>query len=138
MLQEKGPDYKWKIVYSFLEDEFFETDYTAMNFGVSMSPEGFFVDNIVYGRNFWLTVDEARQLGANDSDIDSLLTRYMGRIGMRGGVITRHIGSGSEVIRIATTELEQREILRELCGIDIPTKDLENVTGRSAAVPLGY
>lgn len=114
VLQEKGPDSKWKIVYSFLEDEFFETVYTTMNFGVSMSPGGFFVDNIVYGRNFWLTVDEARELGANDSDMDSFLTCYMGRIGMRGGVITRHIGSGSEVIRTATTELDQRDILREL------------------------
>lgn len=137
-LQEKGPDSKWRIVYSFLEDEFFETDYTAMNFGVSSSPGGFFVDNLVYGRNFWLTVDEARELGANDSDRNSFLTRYMGRIGMRGGVFTRHIGSGSEVIRTATTELEQRDILRELCGIDIPIEDLENVTGRTAALPLGY
>ncbi|KAK0192994.1 arylamine N-acetyltransferase 1 [Armillaria mellea] len=138
VLQEKGPDSKWRIVYSFLEDEFFETDYTAMNFGVSNSPGGFFVDNLVYGRNFWLTVDEARELGANDSDKNSFLTRYMGRIGMRGGIFTRHIGSGSEVIRTATTELEQRDILRELCGIDIPIEDLENATGRSAALPLGY
>ncbi|KAK0458045.1 uncharacterized protein EV420DRAFT_1643389 [Desarmillaria tabescens] len=138
VLHEKGPDSKWKIVYSFLEDEFFETDYTAMNFGVSLSPGGFFVDNLVYGRNFWLTADEARGLGADDSDMDSFLTRYMGKIGVKGGIITRHIGSRSEVIRTAKTELEQRDILRELCGIDIPIEDLENIRGRSAALPLGY
>lgn len=54
----------------------------ATNFGVSISPGGFFVDNLVYGQNFRLSVDEARALGADDSDMDSFLTRYMGRIGM--------------------------------------------------------
>ncbi|GLB44545.1 hypothetical protein LshimejAT787_1701720 [Lyophyllum shimeji] len=76
-----APSAKWKIFYAFSEEEYFPAGYESANFS-----------------HFWL-----------DSEVDeSIMTRFMGRIGMEGSTVRRYVGTLSE--------------------------DLEHVRGRDAAL----
>jgi len=122
----------WRVVYTFPEEEFFSTDYESANFAVcrQRQPGGLFWENVVCSKHFWL---DSYEIGDSDSQADkSVLTRYMGRIGMEGRVIRRHTGTKSEIIRTVATEIERADALRELFGIDLNAEDLEHIRGRDA------
>ncbi|GLB33556.1 putative N-acetyltransferase [Lyophyllum shimeji] len=125
---------KWRVVYAFSEEEYFPTDYESANFAVCRRPQpgGLFWKNIVCSKHFWL---DSHEVGASDGGVDkSIMTRYMGRLGMEGRTVRRHVGSQSEVIRTMATETERTAALRELFGIDLSPEDLEHVRGRDAAL----
>ncbi|KAF5387859.1 hypothetical protein D9615_000166 [Tricholomella constricta] len=125
---------QWKVVYSFSEEESFPVDYESANFAVCRRPQGLFWENVVCSKLFWI---DSVEIGSTDSEIDgSIMTRYMGRIGMEGRITRRHIGSGSEVLRTVSTETERAEVLREIFGMNVAGEDLEHIRGRKAALAM--
>ncbi|KIK57648.1 hypothetical protein GYMLUDRAFT_228617 [Collybiopsis luxurians FD-317 M1] len=148
-----------RIMYSFIEDEFFTMDYESSNIGIYTgawsSKESLFVDNIVCGRCFWLTDEEMEEefkenypVQANSSEGDvysagsiprwdgTLMSRYLGRLGLHKNELKRHVGTRSETVKTFHTELERIDILREYFGIDIPAVDIEHIRGRTPALQL--
>ncbi|KAK7692954.1 hypothetical protein QCA50_004595 [Cerrena zonata] len=124
-----------RIMYSFIEDEYFRRDYEFANIGVysgATGPDRFFPDNVVCSGCFWLTKEEMAEMGAADA-YDSLLTRYMGRLGLEKTTLRRHIGSKSETVRTMETEVERAAVLKECFGIEIPEGDLRYIEGRPPA-----
>ncbi|KAE9409483.1 cysteine proteinase [Gymnopus androsaceus JB14] len=144
-----------KIIYSFPEDEFFNADYDASNIGIYTGvwarKESFWQENIVCSRCFWLTDEEMAgetndQLESSQGDVysegaiprwdGSLMSRYLGRLGLQKNELKRHVGTHSETVKTFHTELERMAILREFFGIDISQTDLENIRGRAPALEL--
>ncbi|KAF9073036.1 hypothetical protein BDP27DRAFT_1319312 [Rhodocollybia butyracea] len=146
-----------KILYSFLESEFFTMDYECSNLGLYTGAwsekEPIFVDNIVCSRCFWLSDEEMEaELALTDNletyqrDIyseggiprwdGSLNSRFMGRLALFNTEVKRHVGTRSETVKSFHTELERIDALREFFGIDIPRVDLENIRGRKPALEL--
>ncbi|KIY73400.1 cysteine proteinase [Cylindrobasidium torrendii FP15055 ss-10] len=124
------------IVYAFTEAEFFAEDYDAANFVVSKRPSAgsLFWENVVVSRHFWLTREEAEELGGGKEDMDSPATRYIGRIGLKGDTVRRHVGTGSEVLAQFETEKERGKALRTICNLFIGEEDLHHIQGRTAAL----
>ena len=122
-------------MYSFIEDEFFRMDYEFANVGVytgATGPDRFFPDNIVCSKCFWLTKEEMAEMGRAE-EYDSLLTRYMGRLGMEKHLLRRHVGPTSETLRTMQTEEERADALKEFFGLEIPKSDLKYIQGRPPA-----
>ncbi|KAJ7214429.1 hypothetical protein GGX14DRAFT_563244 [Mycena pura] len=111
-----------RVMYSFIEDEFFDED-----------PRGLFWENVVCIRSFFMSDDEARSV---DPSVDPAaltpLTRYLGRLTMAGSTVRRYVGMHTTVLREMKTEEERAEALREFFGISIPQEDLEFIRGRGA------
>ncbi|KAK7455248.1 hypothetical protein VKT23_011120 [Stygiomarasmius scandens] len=122
-------------MYSFIEDEFFPTDYTAANVGVYTRQTGLFWENVVCSKSFWLSDEEMAEL-MDDKDSKEKLAdipltrRYMGRLGMEGNKVRRHIGPRSDVIKVMSTEVDRIDALRDIFGIDVPRQDLIFMEGR--------
>lgn len=125
-----------RIMYSFIEDEYFRRDYEFANIGVysgATGPDRFFSDNVVCSRCFWLTKEEMAEMGAADA-YDTLSTRYMGRLGMEKNTLFRHVGSKSVTVRMMYTEVERVAVLKEFFSIEIPDDDLKYIEGRPPAL----
>ncbi|KAJ3986138.1 hypothetical protein F5890DRAFT_1505985 [Lentinula detonsa] len=153
---DSGPP-STRILYSFIEDEFFTMDYECSNIGIYTgawsAKEPLFMENIVCARCFWLSDEEMElELAKNNpyetTDCDiysaggipqwdrSLMSRYLGRLGLYTNELRRHIGTRSETLKVFHTELERIAILREFFGIDITPAELENIRGRRPALEL--
>ena len=132
--ESKEKSATWRIVYTFTEVEFFETDYAAANFVVSKQPRGLFYDFVVCSRHFWLSRTEARALGGGKEDMDSPATRYIGRIGLKGDVVRRHVGSESEILAEMKTERERRDVMERVCNVKVAEEDLKYMKGRVASL----
>ncbi|KIY73402.1 cysteine proteinase [Cylindrobasidium torrendii FP15055 ss-10] len=137
-LQFQHPGKPWTIVYTFTELEFFAEDYDAANFVVAhrANPGNIFWENIICLKHFWLTKEEAEKLGGGKEDMDSPATRYIGRIGMKGSLVRRHVGAESEVVAQTKTEKERREVLETICKLLVEEEDLKHIIGRLPALPL--
>ncbi|KAK7046424.1 arylamine n-acetyltransferase 1 [Favolaschia claudopus] len=123
-----------RVMYSFIEDEFFDADFKAFNFSVVGLTSGLFWDNVVCTKFFWMTDEEVREVNGGVTDIMSLtpLTRYLGRLAMAGNVVRRHVGTKTTVLKVMKTEEDRAEALRKVFGIDIPEEDLRYIQGRGA------
>lgn len=132
------PGKPWSIVYAFTESEFYAEDYNAANFVVSKRPSSgsLFWENVVVSRHFWLTRDEAEKLGGGKEDMGSPATRYIGRIGLKGNTVRRHVGAESTLLVQMKTEKERGEVLRAICNLHISEEDLQHIQGRVAALPF--
>ncbi|KAJ7214414.1 arylamine N-acetyltransferase 1 [Mycena pura] len=122
-----------RVMYSFIEDEFFDEDYRASNYHVLGLTEGLFWENVMCIRSFFMSDDEVRSV---DPSVDPAaltpLTRYLGRLTMAGSTVRRYVGMQTTVLREMKTEEERAEALREFFGISIPQEDLESIRGRGA------
>ena len=129
---KEAQDAHWRVVYAFSEEEFFPTDFESANFSVCHTPGGFFWDKIVASKHFWLDEEEASTTHSmSDGFIE---TRHVGRFGMEGAVIRRHVGNRTDIIRIVTTEVERTEVLQKIFGIHIPPEGLDHIRGRASAL----
>lgn len=129
-------DLKTHIMYSFTEDEHFRADHEFANIGVytgATTPDVLFPENVVCSKCFWPSKKEMEDLGAGDQ-YDSLLTRYMGRLGMEKNTLRRHVGPKSETLLTFRTESERAAALKEFFGIAIPKEDLKYIRGRPPAL----
>lgn len=134
VFHEKGEEATWKIVYSFSEMEFFQTDFESANVAVSMARGGLFWDNVISSKHFWLS-NEIEGVSRIDHSADgNTKERYLGRIAMEGGTIRRHTGNHSEIVRTVRTEVERTRALQELFGIYIADSDLTHIQGREATI----
>ncbi|KAG6903367.1 hypothetical protein C0995_013120 [Termitomyces sp. Mi166 len=127
-----APPAQWRVVYAFSEEEFFPTDFESANFAVYHKPGGYFSDKILASKHFWLNDEEA--CTTHKTTDRSIETRHVGRFGMEGAVIRRHIGSHTDIVRTLTTEAERAEALREFFGIHISIEALEYIRGRESAL----
>ncbi|KAG6837985.1 hypothetical protein H0H93_008379 [Arthromyces matolae] len=129
-----GPDTTspWRVVYAFSEMECFPTDYENANFAVYGRPGGFFWDNVIASKHFWLNEQESYM--TQEEPNSTIETRHLGRFGMEGAVIRKHVGNQTEIVKTATTEVERIEALREFFGIQIASEDLKHIHGRVAAL----
>ncbi|KAJ7888308.1 arylamine N-acetyltransferase 1 [Mycena olivaceomarginata] len=122
-----------RVMYSFIEDEFFDADYKAFNYSVVGLTAGLFWENVVCTKFFWMSDDEVREV---DSAVDlatlTPLNRYLGRLAMAGDAVRRHVGTRTEVLRVMKTESERADALKEFFGINIPHEDLKYIWGRGA------
>ncbi|KAJ6575975.1 arylamine N-acetyltransferase 2 [Mycena vulgaris] len=122
-----------RVMYSFIEDEFFEADYRAFNYSVLGLTRGLFWENVLCNKFFWMSDEEVREV---DQTVDpSTLkpqTRYLGRLAMAGDTVRRHIGTRTTVLRVMKTEVERADALREFFGIIIQREDLKHIRGRGA------
>ncbi|KAJ7718202.1 hypothetical protein DFH07DRAFT_761657 [Mycena maculata] len=122
-----------RVLYSFIEDEFFDADYKAFNYSVLGLTAGLFWENVVCMKFFWMSDEEVLSV---DDTVDSAtltpLTRYMGRLAMAGNAVRRHIGTQTAVLREMKTEVERADALKEFFGINIPHEDLKYIRGRGA------
>ncbi|KAJ4487754.1 hypothetical protein J3R30DRAFT_843226 [Lentinula aciculospora] len=146
-----------RILYSFIEDEFFTMDYECSNIGIYTGAwaekESLFTDNIVCALCFWLSDEEmevklAKTIMPETAKCDvysaggvpqwdhSLMSRYLGRLGLHKNELRRHVGTRSETLKVFHTELERIAVLREFFRIDIIQADLEYIRGRAPALEL--
>ncbi|KAG5353188.1 hypothetical protein C0989_009565 [Termitomyces sp. Mn162] len=123
-VKDDGARAHWRVVYAFSEKEFFAADFESANFAVCYMPGGFFYDKVVASRHFWLDEEACTTSDA----------RLVGRFGMEGAVIRRHVGNRTEVVRTVTTEAERVEALGEFFGIDIPLEAVGYIHGRASAL----
>ncbi|KAF5364589.1 hypothetical protein D9758_005580 [Tetrapyrgos nigripes] len=139
IIRHKKPsgDLSERVCYSFLEDEFFQTDFDSANVSVYSEERGYFVNNLICSKCFWLSADEMEMLAEsgpkrNGGNASKKITnasvplthRYMGRLGMEGNTVRRHVGPRSEIIRTMKTEMDRIEALRDIFGVDIPPQDI--------------
>ncbi|KAF5364592.1 hypothetical protein D9758_005583 [Tetrapyrgos nigripes] len=139
IIRHKKPsgDLSERVCYSFLEDEFFQTDFDSANVSVYSEERGYFVNNLICSKCFWLSADEMEMLAEsgpkrNGGNASKKITnasvplthRYMGRLGMEGNTVRRHVGPRSEIIRIMKMEMDRIEALRDIFGVDIPPQDI--------------
>ncbi|KAJ7624864.1 hypothetical protein FB45DRAFT_87961 [Roridomyces roridus] len=126
-----------RVLYSFIEDEFFAADYESFNYSVLGRRTGLFWENVVCQKLFWMSDEEVREV---DSAVDlgelTPLTRYMGRLAMMGGEVRRQVGSRSTVVRVLKTEEDRAAALREIFDIRIEKENLEHVRGRGAELKV--
>ncbi|KAJ7488132.1 hypothetical protein FB451DRAFT_1081742 [Mycena latifolia] len=131
--KEPGQPKTTRVMYSFIEDEFFDADYKAFNYSVLGLTAGLFWENVVCMKFFWMSDEEVRSV---DGDIDTAtltpLTRYLGRVAMAGDAVRRHVGTQTTVLRVMKSEVERAEALKEFFGITIPHEDLKYIHGRGA------
>ncbi|KAG6832917.1 hypothetical protein H0H92_004801 [Tricholoma furcatifolium] len=115
---------EWKLVYAFDEKEYFPTDYASANLAVCRQQGGYFGDNVVASKHFWLDKD----------DQGPIETRHAGRFGMEGAVIRKHTGNQTEIVRTVATESERARALQEFFGVRIDPNALKYICGRTAAL----
>ncbi|KAJ7031731.1 hypothetical protein C8F04DRAFT_1004580 [Mycena alexandri] len=125
-----------RVMYSFIEDEFFEVDFAAFNYSVDGLQAGLFWENVVCTKFFWMTDDEVREVDKGISGIElatlTPLTRHLVRLSMAGNKVRRHVGMQSTVLRVTKTEEERAQALREFFAIGIAHGDLKHIEGREA------
>ncbi|KAJ6571380.1 hypothetical protein B0H19DRAFT_910929, partial [Mycena capillaripes] len=51
-----------RVMYSFIEDEFFEADYKSFNYSVVGLTAGLFWENVVCTKFFWMSDEEVREV----------------------------------------------------------------------------
>ncbi|KAF7343852.1 Arylamine n-acetyltransferase 1 [Mycena sanguinolenta] len=136
-VQAKDQAKSTRVMYSFIEDEFFEADFKASNEGIVGLTSGFFWENIVCTKYFWMDDSEVREVDeAIDTAALTPLTRYMGRLVMAGDAVRRHIGTRTTVLRAMKTDEERAEALKEFFDIDIPQENLMHIQGRGAELKV--
>jgi hypothetical protein len=141
-------------MYTFLEDEFSEADFLAANDCVLGLREGFFWENVVCARFFWMSDDEVRRVDGGEEGEDggsdhggvegkvggsappNPLTRYLGRLAMVGDAVRRHIGAQTTVVMVMKNELERAEALKKFFGIRVPRENLRYIKGRGADLKI--
>ncbi|KAJ6517458.1 arylamine N-acetyltransferase 2, partial [Mycena vitilis] len=123
-----------RVMYSFIEDEFFEADYRAFNYSVLGLTAGLFWDNVVCTKYFWMSDEEVREVDKAIGNPAAMtpLDRYLGRVAMVGNAVRRHVGTGTTVLRVMKSEEDRAEALKECFGIVIPEEDLKHIRGRGA------
>ncbi|KAJ7267820.1 hypothetical protein C8J57DRAFT_1228438 [Mycena rebaudengoi] len=143
-----------RVMYTFLEDEFSEADFLAANDCVLGLREGFFWENVVCARFFWMSDDEVRRVDGGEEGEDggsdhggvegkvggsappNPLTRYLGRLAMVGDAVRRHIGAQTTVVMVMKNELERAEALKKFFGIRVPRENLRYIKGRGADLKI--
>ncbi|KAJ7436797.1 hypothetical protein B0H11DRAFT_2109228 [Mycena galericulata] len=122
-----------RVLYSFIEDEFFDADYRAFNYSVLGLTAGLFWENVVCMIYFWMSDEEVRAVD-DTVDIKALtpLTRYMGRLAMVGNAVRRTVGTQTTVLCTMKTETDRADALKKFFGITIPYEDLKHIRGRGA------
>ncbi|KAJ7152021.1 hypothetical protein C8R46DRAFT_1042902 [Mycena filopes] len=125
-----------RVMYSFIEDEFFEADYAAFNYSVDGLHAGLFWENVVCTKFFWMTDDEVREVDGGLSGVEvatlTPLNRHLVRLSMAGNKVRRHVGTQSTVLRVTKTEEERAEALKEYFQIHIAQGNLKHIEGREA------
>ncbi|KAJ7751535.1 hypothetical protein DFH07DRAFT_1032430 [Mycena maculata] len=121
-----------RVLYSFIDDEFFDADYKAVNYSVLGLTAGRFWENVVRVKFFWISNEAVRSID-DTADPATLtpLTRYMGWLAMAGNAVRSHIGTQMAVLREMKTEVERADALKEFFGIDIPHEDLKHTRSRA-------
>ncbi|KAJ7489632.1 hypothetical protein B0H11DRAFT_2011849 [Mycena galericulata] len=122
-----------RVLYSFIEDEFFDADYRAFNYSVLGLTAGLFWENVVCMIYFWMSDEEVRAVD-DTVDIKALtpLTRYMGRLAMVGNAVRRTVGTQTTVLCTMKTETDRADALKKFFGITIPYEELKHIRGRGA------
>ncbi|KAJ7625906.1 hypothetical protein FB45DRAFT_922607 [Roridomyces roridus] len=122
-----------RVLYSFIEDEFFDADYKSFNYSVLGLRAGLFWENVVCTKFFWMSDEEVRHVDGKVNVAALMpLTRYMGRLAMAGDAVRRHLGTETTVLRVMKTEEERMEALKEFFNIKIPVESLKYIRGRGA------
>ncbi|KAJ7635152.1 hypothetical protein FB45DRAFT_1002544 [Roridomyces roridus] len=108
-----------RVMYSFIEDEFFQADFDSFNYSVLGRRQGTFWENVICTKYFWLTEEE--MAGAE---------QYMGKLVMAGDSVRRNIGTTSTVLRTMKTERDRADALAEFFDIRISYENLVHIRGR--------
>ncbi|KAJ7362555.1 hypothetical protein DFH08DRAFT_841149 [Mycena albidolilacea] len=122
------------VMYSFIEDEFFEVDFQSFNYSLLGLREGRFWENVICTKYFWLNDEEMQEVSADTTKITG---RYLGKLTMAGNTVRRHVGTREQVLKVMETELERAEALGKYFAIVIHPEDLEHVRGRGAELKAG-
>ncbi|KAF9260736.1 arylamine N-acetyltransferase 1 [Marasmius fiardii PR-910] len=123
-----------RIMYSFIEDEFFHVDYEAANVSVYNKKEDIFWNNVVCAKCFFLDDQQMEEIERQPSLLtaeDVWKRPYLGRLALEGRTIKRHIGKRTEVLKTMETELDRLEGLKEWFGIEIDS--VKHMKGRVPA-----
>ncbi|KAJ7716619.1 arylamine N-acetyltransferase 1 [Mycena metata] len=122
-----------RVLYSFIEDEFFDADFKSFNYSVLGLTAGLFWENVICTKFSWMSDGEVREVdGGADPGKLTPLNRYFCRLVMAGNEVRRHVGTRVEVMRVMKTEEERAEALKEFFGISIPYENLQHIRGRGA------
>ncbi|KAJ7577801.1 hypothetical protein C8J56DRAFT_798316 [Mycena floridula] len=131
-----------RVMYSFIEDEFFLSDFENFNYSVLGLRTSLFWGNVVCTKYFWISNEEQREIQQQISGVRressaqsakglNSSTRYLGKLSLAGNTLKRHLDTHSEVLRIMNTEEERASVLEEFFGIVIPPENLQYITGRA-------
>ncbi|KAJ7572807.1 hypothetical protein C8J56DRAFT_874504 [Mycena floridula] len=120
-----------RVMYSFIEDEFFVSDFENFNYSVLGLRTSLFWGNVVCKKYFWISNEEQRESSAQSAKGLNSSTRYLGKLSLAGNTLKRHLDTHSEVLRIMNTEEERASVLEEFFGIVIPPENLQYITGRA-------
>ncbi|KAL0566639.1 hypothetical protein V5O48_015369 [Marasmius crinis-equi] len=138
-LKDSG-DSSMRVLYSFIEDEYFWTDYKTANIGVYTLKEDIFWLNVVCSKCFFLNNEESEEvelqqgrLTASEEVTAGGPIKYLGRLAMEGKTIKRHIGTRTEVVENMETELDRLEGLKKWFNIKIHPDALKHMKGRVPA-----
>ncbi|KAG7095709.1 hypothetical protein E1B28_006423 [Marasmius oreades] len=128
-----------RIMYSFVEVEFFEADYEAANILVYNKKEDIFWNNVVCAKCFFLDDKQMEEIERQPSlftanDGANVWERpYLGRLALEGRTIKRHVGIKTEVLKTMESELDRLEGLKEWFNIDIDPTAVKHIKGRVPA-----
>lgn len=98
------------------------------------SLEGSFTISLCVHDISGLAGPKLRPWAGGKEDMDSPATRYIGRIGLKGDVVRRHVGSESEILAEMKTERERRDVMKRVCNVEVAEEDLKYMKGRVASL----
>ncbi|KAK1235609.1 hypothetical protein PQX77_001162 [Marasmius sp. AFHP31] len=111
-----GPPAPWKVLFSFSETEFFQSDFEQASYFVATHPEGnLFLQQVVCVRYVYLD-DKKEDLGYTT---------------LWGNLTRQHMGAQTRDLPKIKTEEERLERIREFYGVDVG-EGVEHIKGRSA------
>lgn len=124
------PSDSWRILYRFLENEFFEQDILDGSNLVCCRQDGLFKNKVVCAKCFWLDHDLKNQL----DEPDNVEEVYIGRMTLEAKEIRKHFGSRTEVVAHLETEEERVAALTSMFGLVMKPDDIVHIRGRIAEI----
>ncbi|KAK1216613.1 hypothetical protein PQX77_020733 [Marasmius sp. AFHP31] len=127
-----------RILYAFIEEEYFPEDYNTANIGVYTKEDDIFWLGVVCSKCFFLDERESEEVERQQARLETQGIRtasikYLGRLAIEGKTIKRHIGWRTEVVKTMQTELDRLEGLKEWFNIDIHPDAVKHMKGRVPA-----
>ncbi|KAF7289714.1 Arylamine n-acetyltransferase 1 [Mycena indigotica] len=125
-----------RVMYSFIEDEFFETERAAGNATVLAATGGIFAETVVCSKYFFLTDEEAKSIGQIQAEQEgpAHAGEHLGKLAMGGNVVRKHVGLQTTLVKELENEADRVDALRECFGIIVLREEVGYMEGRQAAL----
>ncbi|KAF9269729.1 cysteine proteinase [Marasmius fiardii PR-910] len=123
---EPEDESRWRWLYAFDETERFAQDMVCSSHWVATYGTGtIFAHNVLCIKQYWYDEDQLKK---------PIADRWIGSMSLLGGVVRRHLGPRSEVVKELKSEEERIEAIKEFFEVDVGKENIQYIQGRSAAL----